>query len=187
MFEVGGGESQPFSSFLNSEERMNPWTERLSVTRVAVVSASVLIAVAAVASFAFAHHLARLAGTPSTIAWLWPIVVGLTVFQIAYCYVMVGTLPYRTGIVRLYFGVLLLSGVAAGVLGNAFNATDPGELSPAAKAIMSAVPPLCLLLMVLNTSIFLSATKPWLHGADNFPRRTAAETPVVDAAGRLLS
>lgn len=166
---------------------MNPWTERLSVNRVAVVSASVLIAVAAVASFAFAHHLARLAGTPSTIAWLWPIVVGLTVFQIAYCYVMVGTLPYRTGIIRLYFGVLLLSGVAAGVLGNAFNATDPGELSLAAKAIMGAIPPLCLLLVVLNTSIFFSTTKPWLHGADNFSRGTAAETPVVDAAGRLLS
>lgn len=166
---------------------MNPWTERLCVNRVAVVSASVLIAVAAVASFTFGHHLARLAGTPSIIAWLWPIVVGLTVFQIAYCYVMVGTLPYRTGIIRLYFGVLLLSGVAASVVGNAFNITNPGELSLATKAIVGAVPPLCLLLVVLNTSIFFSATKPWLPGAADFSRRAAAETPVVDAAGRLLS
>ncbi|MFI6362211.1 hypothetical protein ACIBG0_05625 [Nocardia sp. NPDC050630] len=166
---------------------MNPWTERLCVNRVAVVSASVLIAVAAVASFTFGHHLARLAGTPSILAWLWPIVVGLTVFQIAYCYVMVGTLPYRTGVIRLYFGVLLVIGVAASIGGNAFNLTDPVELALAAKAIVGAIPPLCLLLLVLNTSIFFSATKPWLHGVADFPRRTAAETPVVDAAGRLLS
>ncbi|WP_433761490.1 hypothetical protein [Nocardia sp. CA-135398] len=166
---------------------MNPWTERLCVNRVAIVCASVLIALAAVASFMFGHHLARLAGTPPIIAWLWPIVVGLTVFQIAYCYVMVGTLPYRTGIIRLYFGILLLGGVAAAVVGNAFNATDPGELPLIAKAAVGAVPPLCLLLVVLNTSIFFSTTKPWLHGADNFSPRAAAETPVVDAAGRLLS
>ncbi|WP_433723908.1 hypothetical protein ACQP0C_25770 [Nocardia sp. CA-129566] len=166
---------------------MNQWSERLSVHRIALAFASVLIALAAVASFAFAHHLARLAGTPSTIAWLWPIVVAFTVFQIAYYYVMVATLPYRTRIIRLYFGLLLLGGVAVGVLGNAFNATDPGELSLSAKAIVSAVPPLCLLLIVLNTSIFFSATKLRVHGEDYASRPTAAETPVVDVAGRLLS
>lgn len=166
---------------------MNPWTARLSVNRVAVASASVLMALAAVASFLFGHHLARLAGTPSTIAWLWPIVMGCTVFQIAYCYVMVGTLAYRSRIVRLYFGVLLLSGVTVGVFGNAFNATDPAELSLAVKTAIAAVPPLCLLLVVVNTSIFFSATKPWLHGADDPLRPTTARTPVVDAAGRLLS
>ncbi|MEV5834482.1 hypothetical protein [Nocardia sp. NPDC052112] len=166
---------------------MNPWTARLSVNRVAVASASVLMALAAVASFAFGHHLARLAGTSSTMAWLWPIVVGCTVFQIAYCFVMVGTLPYRTGIIRPYFAVLLLGGVAAGVFGNVFIATDPGALSPAARTVIAAVPSLCLLLVVLNTSIFFSATRPWLHGVDDLSRLRAAETPVVDAAGRLLS
>ncbi len=165
---------------------MNPWTARLSVNRVAVVSASVLMAVAAVASFTFGHHLARLAGMSSAIAWLWPIVVGCTIFQIAYCFVMVGTLSYRTGIVRLYFGILLLGGVAAGVFGNAFIATDPVELSLTVRTAITAVPPLCLLLVVLNTSIFFSATRPWLHGAD-LSRPDAAETPVVDAAGRLLT
>ncbi|GAA1654005.1 hypothetical protein [Nocardia ninae] len=148
---------------------MNPWTEQLSVKKVAVAAATVLMGLAAVASFAFGHNLAQLAGTSAFVAWLWPIVVGTTVFQIAYCYVMLGTLPYRTGIIRPYFGVLLLCGVAGSIAGNAFNATNPSELSLTAKMIMGAVPPLCLLLGVLNTSIFLGSTKPGLHGEIDEP------------------
>lgn len=147
---------------------MNPWTDRHTVRMSAVVASAVLLGVAVAASFSFGHQLARLAGASPVQAWLWPITVGATVFEVFYGYVMVGILPYRLPVTRSWFALQMFAAVFTSIWGNAFLATKPGDLADTSSAALGIVPPVCLLLVAVNTVMFLNAMDP--RGLDINPR-----------------
>ncbi|MGV9836564.1 DUF2637 domain-containing protein [Nocardia niigatensis] len=152
---------------------MNPWTDRRAVRTTAITIATVALGVAVAGSFAFGHRLAQLAGASPVQAWLWPIAVGGTVFEIAFCFVMLGTLPYRTGFVRRWFWVQMFAAVAGSVWGNAFLAAKPDGLADTTSALIGIVPAGCLLLIMLNTVLYLNATNLRGRGQDVGARPSA--------------
>ncbi|WP_405135530.1 hypothetical protein [Nocardia sp. NBC_01388] len=106
-------------------------------------------------------------------------------FEIAYGYVMLGTLPYRTGIARPWFWLQMFVAVFMSIWGNTFLATKPGAMADTTSAIIRIVPTVCLLLITVNTAMFLSAAEPRRHSLDpdETPalQSTSEETDSVEA------
>ncbi|WP_278265383.1 DUF2637 domain-containing protein [Nocardia sp. AG03] len=122
---------------------------------------SALVVAAAIASFTFTATLARAAGIPVHLTWLWPVVVGLTVALLAGTFLtLVGIRDDRaTSLVRVY-ELLLVAAVLASICGNVLAVSrDPIVLSTLEIATVVSVPPLCLMVCVANY-LLLTAVVP---------------------------
>ncbi|MET9030469.1 hypothetical protein ABZW96_33355 [Nocardia sp. NPDC004168] len=111
---------------------------------------AVLVLAASIASFSFTSTLARLAGVPEGLAWLWPVVVGLSVAQIAYTYVMLARMPHeRIKPLALVYQLLLVSAALVSVGGNvSVISPRPTELSTGEITAVVSVAPACLVCCV---------------------------------------
>lgn len=120
--------------------------------RLLVGLGAALVIAAAVASFSFTATLARVAGVSAGLAWLWPVVIGLTVAVIAYTYVMVAGLRYERITPLSWFYQLLLVGLAlASIAGNVLVISrNPTAMGTLGVATVVSVPPMCLMACVCN-------------------------------------
>ncbi|MGW4633508.1 DUF2637 domain-containing protein [Nocardia sp. NPDC004415] len=122
---------------------------------------SALVVAAAIASFTFTSTLARAAGIPEHLTWLWPVVVGLTVALLAGTFLtLVGIRDERaTSLVRVY-ELLLVAAVLASICGNVLSISrGPIVMSTLEIATVVSVPPLCLMVCVGNY-LLLTAVVP---------------------------
>ncbi|MEU4811321.1 hypothetical protein AB0H20_19160 [Nocardia fluminea] len=122
---------------------------------------SALVVAAAIASFTFTSTLARVAGVPEHLTWLWPVVVGLTVALVACTFItLVGIRDEKaTSLVRVY-ELLLVAAVLTSICGNLLAISrDPIEMGTLGTAIIVSVPPLCLMICVGNY-LLLTAVVP---------------------------
>ncbi|MFD3745441.1 DUF2637 domain-containing protein [Nocardia sp. NPDC058633] len=120
-----------------------------------------MVVAAAIASFTFTSTLARVAGVPEHLTWLWPVVVGLTVALVACTFItLVGIRDERaTSLVRVY-ELLLVAAVLSSICGNLLSISrDPIEMGTLGTAIVVSVPPLCLMICVGNY-LLLTAVVP---------------------------
>ncbi|MEV0063542.1 hypothetical protein [Nocardia sp. NPDC050718] len=120
-----------------------------------------LVVAAAIASFTFTSTLARIAGVPEDLTWLWPVVAGLTVALVACTFItLVGIRDEKaTSLVRVY-ELLLVAAVLASVFGNVIAiAREPIELGTLGIATVVAIPPVCLMICVGNY-LLLTAVVP---------------------------
>ncbi|MDO3646173.1 DUF2637 domain-containing protein [Nocardia mangyaensis] len=133
----------------------------VSVPKLLVGLGSALAVAAAIASFTFTSTLARAAGIPEHLTWLWPVVVGLTVALIACTFItLVGIRDEKvTSLVRFY-ELLLIAAVLASICGNVLAISrDPMQLGILEIATVVSVPPLCLMICVGNY-LLLTAVVP---------------------------
>ncbi|MGY0499604.1 DUF2637 domain-containing protein [Nocardia sp. FBN12] len=122
---------------------------------------SALVVAAAIASFTFTATLARVAGVPEHLTWLWPVVVGLTVALVACTFItLVGIRDEKaTSLVRVY-ELLLVAAVLSSICGNLLSISrDPIEMGTLGTAIVVSVPPVCLMICVGNY-LLLTAVVP---------------------------
>ncbi|MFD6394056.1 DUF2637 domain-containing protein [Nocardia sp. NPDC055029] len=122
---------------------------------------SLLVVAAAIASFTFTSTLARAAGIPEGLTWLWPVVVGLTVALVACTFItLVGIRDEKaTSMVRVY-ELLLVAAVLASIFGNVLAISrDPIEMGTLEIATVVSVPPICLMICVGNY-LLLTAVVP---------------------------
>ncbi|MFE5475709.1 MULTISPECIES: hypothetical protein [unclassified Nocardia] len=122
---------------------------------------SALVVAAAIASFTFTSTLARVAGVPEHLTWLWPVVVGLTVALVACTFItLVGIRDEKaTSLVRVY-ELLLVGAVLSSICGNLLSISrDPIEMGTLGTAIVVSVPPICLMICVGNY-LLLTAVIP---------------------------
>ncbi|MFC9473205.1 hypothetical protein ACFTS5_13585 [Nocardia sp. NPDC056952] len=122
---------------------------------------SALVVAAAIASFTFTSTLARVAGVPEHLTWLWPVVVGLTVALVACTFItLVGIRDEKaTSLVRVY-ELLLVAAVLSSICGNLLSISrDPIEMGTLGTAIVVSVPPICLMICVGNY-LLLTAVVP---------------------------
>jgi len=115
--------------------------------------AAAVILAASIASYSFTAPLARLAGADESLAWLWPVVSGLTVAQVAYTSVVLARLEHYERIQPLltFYRLLLYALVLTGIVGSVMAATGmPGELSTAEIIAVVSVPPWCLVFCILS-------------------------------------
>lgn len=132
-----------------------------TVPKLLVGLGSALVVAAAIASFTFTSTLARAAGIPEHLTWLWPVVVGLTVALLAGTFLtLVGIRDERaTSLVRVY-ELLLVAAVLASICGNVLSISrDPIVMSTLEIATVVSVPPLCLMVCVGNY-LLLTAVVP---------------------------
>ncbi|MFC4127773.1 DUF2637 domain-containing protein [Nocardia rhizosphaerae] len=132
-----------------------------TVPKLLVGLGSALVVAAAIASFAFTSPLAQATGVPDHLAWLWPVVVGLTVALLACTFItLVGIRDEKaTSLVRVY-ELLLVAAVLASVAGNMLALSrDPLAMGTLETAIVISVPPLCLMICVGNY-LLLAAVVP---------------------------
>ncbi|MFE3543840.1 hypothetical protein ACFXK0_12810 [Nocardia sp. NPDC059177] len=122
---------------------------------------SALVVAAAIASFTFTSTLARAAGIPEHLTWMWPVVVGLTVALVACTFItLVGIQDVRTtSLVRVY-ELLLVAAVLASVFGNVLAISrGPIEMGTFGVATVVSIPPICLMICVGNY-LLLTAVVP---------------------------
>lgn len=115
--------------------------------------AAAVVLAASVASFSFTAPLARLAGADEGLVWLWPVVAGLTVAQIAYTSVVLARLGHyeRVKPLLIFYRLMLFALVLTGLMGSVMNATGmPSELSTAAIIAVVSVPAWCLMFCVVS-------------------------------------
>ncbi|PKV98558.1 uncharacterized protein DUF2637 [Nocardia fluminea] len=133
----------------------------VTVPKLLVGLGSALVVAAAIASFTFTSTLARVAGVPEHLTWLWPVVVGLTVALVACTFItLVGIRDEKaTSLVRVY-ELLLVAAVLTSICGNLLAISrDPIEMGTLGTAIIVSVPPLCLMICVGNY-LLLTAVVP---------------------------
>ncbi|MFC4376141.1 DUF2637 domain-containing protein [Nocardia halotolerans] len=122
---------------------------------------AVLVVAAAIASFTFTSTLARVAGVPEHLTWLWPLVVGLTVALVACTFItLVGIRDEKaTSLVRFY-ELLLVATVLSSIGGNVLSISrDPIQMGSLATTIVVSVPAICLMICVGNC-LLLTAVVP---------------------------
>ncbi|WP_054814496.1 hypothetical protein [Nocardia arizonensis] len=111
-----------------------------------------LVVAAGIGSFTFTATLAKAAGVPEYLTWLWPVVVGLTVAQVAYTYIVLFGLSEAHDRLKPlhWFYLLLMAGFAvASVVGNVtVISRNPTDLGTGETMTVVAVPPVFLLLCV---------------------------------------
>ncbi|MFE6921837.1 hypothetical protein ACFVAV_12370 [Nocardia sp. NPDC057663] len=132
-----------------------------TVPKLLVGLGSLLVVAAAIASFTFTSTLARAAGVPEHLTWLWPVVVGLTVALVASTFVtLVGIRDEKiTPMVRVY-ELLLVAAVLASICGNLLAISrDPIEMGTLGTATVVSIPPICLMICVGNY-LLLAAVVP---------------------------
>lgn len=132
-----------------------------TVPKLLVGLGSLLVVAAAIASFTFTSTLARAAGVPEHLTWLWPVVVGLTVALVACTFItLVGIRDEKaTSMVRVY-ELLLIAAVLASIFGNVLAVSrDPIEMGTLEIATVVSVPPICLMICVGNY-LLLTAVVP---------------------------
>ncbi|WP_280406601.1 hypothetical protein [Nocardia carnea] len=115
----------------------------------------VLVVVAGTASFSFTATLARVAGVPEPLAWLYPVTGGLVVAVIAYSWVTLAGSPYKhVASLAWWYAALLVVFFAGSVAGNVFVITRPPTPMDTLE-IMTVVwlPPLCLLCCLFNQAL----------------------------------
>ncbi|MFD4356171.1 hypothetical protein ACFWPX_26720 [Nocardia sp. NPDC058518] len=120
-----------------------------------------MVVAAAIASFTFTSTLARVAGIPEHLTWMWPVVVGLTVALVACTFItLVGIRDEKaTSLVRVY-ELLLVGAVLSSICGNLLSISrDPIEMGTLGTAIVVSVPPICLMICVGNY-LLLTAVVP---------------------------
>ncbi|MFI9638117.1 hypothetical protein ACIHAX_36070 [Nocardia sp. NPDC051929] len=117
--------------------------------------AAVLVVAASIASFSFTATMARVAGVPEALTWLWPVVSGLAVAQIAYTYVMLARMPHDRIKPLSYLYLALLAAAAwVSVAENVLVITrNPTELDTLEIATVVAVPPVCLVCCVSSYAL----------------------------------
>ena len=113
---------------------------------VCIVIAVFVASAAFLLSFSALHHLALRAGVPSSLAWLWPLVVDVTIVQSTVALVALAHIGAQSR-VRLYFWVLGIGAVCVSLLGNAADmALAPGEaVTGMWAAAVAVVAPVSLL------------------------------------------
>ncbi|MEV6063068.1 DUF2637 domain-containing protein [Nocardia asteroides] len=132
-----------------------------TVPKLLVGLGATLAVAAAIASFTFTSTLARTAGVPENLTWLWPVVVGLTVALVACTFItLVGIRDDKTtSLVRVY-ELLLVAAVLISIFGNVLAISrDPIEMGILEIATVVSVPPLCLMICVGNY-LLLAAVVP---------------------------
>jgi hypothetical protein len=133
----------------------------VTVPKLLVGLGSALVVAAAIASFTFTSTLARVAGVPEHLTWLWPVVVGLTVALVACTFItLVGIRDEKaTSLVRVY-ELLLVAAVLTSICGNLLSISrDPIAMGTLGTAIVVSVPPICLMICVGNY-LLLTAVVP---------------------------
>ncbi|MFD6397346.1 DUF2637 domain-containing protein [Nocardia sp. NPDC060249] len=133
----------------------------VTVPKLLVGLGAALGVAAAIASFTFTSTLARVAGVPEHLTWLWPVVVGLTVALVACTFItLVGIRDEKaTSLVRVY-ELLLMAAVLSSIFGNLLSISrDPIEMGTLGTAIVVSVPPICLMICVGNY-LLLTAVVP---------------------------
>lgn len=113
--------------------------------------AGAVVLAASIASYSFTAPLARLAGADESLAWLWPVVAGLAVAQIAYTSVVLTRLSHYERVKPLLtvYRLLLLAAVVIGGMGSVMAATGmPSELSTAGTLAIVSFPPWCLVFCI---------------------------------------
>lgn len=133
----------------------------VTVPKLLVGLGSALVVAAAIASFTFTSTLARVAGVPGHLTWLWPVVLGLTVALVACTFItLVGIRDEKaTSMVRVY-ELLLIGAVLISICGNVLAISrDPIAMGTLETAIVVSVPPLCLMICVGNY-LLLTAVVP---------------------------
>ncbi|WP_251151290.1 DUF2637 domain-containing protein [Cellulosimicrobium sp. Marseille-Q4280] len=164
-----------------------------AVVNSALAGTLVLAAGAFALSFAALTDLAEMAGVPSTLAWIWPLVVDGMVVVATMAIVALAGHGTRA---LIYPWTLLGGGAAVSVWANAAHAilAADGAVPAAVSALVAAVPPVALL-AVTHLSVVLiqrsaePAKKPGKRrAADAEPRTTraaraeAASEPVAEPA-----
>ncbi len=132
-----------------------------TVPKLLVGLGSLLVVAAAITSFTFTSTLARAAGVPEHLTWLWPVVVGLTVALVACTFItLVGIRDEKaTSMVRVY-ELLLVAAVLASIIGNVLAISRaPIEMGTLETATVVSLPPLCLMICVGNY-LLLTAVVP---------------------------
>lgn len=116
------------------------------VTRRTAMGITAFIATASfVLSFAVLTDLAHRAGIPTSLAWLWPLIVDGTIIQVTMAIVALYPYPDEKAATR-YFWRVLGPFATISILGNALHAMVPaGPLAPWLAAIVTMVAPISLL------------------------------------------
>ncbi|WP_067865790.1 hypothetical protein [Nocardia shimofusensis] len=124
--------------------------------------AAAVVLAASIASYSFTAPLARLAGADESLVWLWPVVAGLTVAQIAYTSVVLTRLGHYERVKPLltFYRLMLFALVLTGLIGSVMAATGmPSELSTAAIIAVVSVPAWCLVFCVVSYLVLSTAEK----------------------------
>ncbi|GGL44352.1 hypothetical protein [Nocardia jinanensis] len=119
-----------------------------------------LIVVAGTTAFSFTATLARVAGVPEPLAWLYPVTGGLVIAVIAYSWVALSRSPYKrvAAMAWPYLGLLVVF-FGGSVAGNVFVITRPPTPMDTLEIVMIVwLPPLCVLGCLFNHALL--ATMP---------------------------